>query len=282
MTCQPSAKKSGRAGARHWVGVLVLAGICTPVAFAQTAATSADPTAPPVATDAAPSTPPETPAKPPVVTFKDGQLTIVAENSIFRDVLEAVREKTNADLDIPAEGGNERVFVSLGPGTARHVLDAFLAGSSFNYVMSGSPEDPTVLAKIVLFAKPAADKSGVQDALSRPTRARSPFVRQSVEEQAAQSNDSDSSVADSSIPTPAPTPVVAAAKTDAPAAPADNNVATKPDTVAATETASNNQPVQARTPNIRSMQEVLQDLYDRRRQAMEQQNPPPAQQSQSQ
>src|SRR6185437_1222182 len=57
---------------------------------------------------APPPTPEHGPASPPEVTFRNGQLTIVARNSTLSDVLNQVRSKTGASIDMPAPS-NDRV-----------------------------------------------------------------------------------------------------------------------------------------------------------------------------
>jgi len=102
-------------------------------------------TLPPLPLEQMPSVPPE-------VAYKDGKLSIVAHNSTLGDILHAVHAKTGADLDVPASA-NERVVATLGPGPARDVLATLLNGTRFNYVMLGSPADPSSVQRVVLTAK---------------------------------------------------------------------------------------------------------------------------------
>ncbi len=99
-----------------------------------------------------PPTPEHGPASPPDVTFRNGQLTIVARNSTLSDVLNQVRSKTGASIDMPAPS-NDRVVGQFGPGAPRDVMAQLLNGSHFDYVMVGSPSDPSGLKKVVLTAK---------------------------------------------------------------------------------------------------------------------------------
>ncbi len=99
------------------------------------------------------------PPVPPQVTYQGGQLTIVAPNSTLGDILRAVRKHTFADIDIPANA-SERVVTRLGPGPARVVVAQLLNGSKFNYVLLGSPEDSSVLTRVVLVAKTGPDTPG--------------------------------------------------------------------------------------------------------------------------
>lgn len=96
-----------------------------------------------------PPTPEQMPARPPTVSYQNGQLSIIAPNSTLSDILQAVKTKTGAAIDIPA-GANERVISRFGPGPAREVLAALLNGSHFNYVMIGSDANPTSVAQVIL------------------------------------------------------------------------------------------------------------------------------------
>lgn len=100
-----------------------------------------------------PPTPEHGPASPPEVTFHDGQLTIVARNSTLGDVLNQVRSKTGASIDMPPAPSSDRVVGQFGPGAPRDVMAQLLNGSHFDYVLVGSPSDPSGLKKVVLTAK---------------------------------------------------------------------------------------------------------------------------------
>jgi hypothetical protein len=96
-----------------------------------------------------------TPALLPEVTYRSGQLTIVAANSTLSDILVAVHQLTGADIAIPV--APDRVVVRLGPGSAADVLSALLTGSHFNFVLMSSPTAPHVLKRVVLLAEPKDD-----------------------------------------------------------------------------------------------------------------------------
>ncbi len=87
----------------------------------------------------------------PQVSYENGQLTIVAPNSTLGDILRAVRKQTGAEIEIPT--ASDRVVTHLGPGPARDVVAELLNGSRFNYVLLGSPDDPSALTRVVLVAK---------------------------------------------------------------------------------------------------------------------------------
>jgi hypothetical protein len=94
------------------------------------------------------------PAAPPSVSYERGLLTIVAQNSTLADILVNVRRLTGAAIDIPPNA-TERVVTRLGPAPAREVLASLLNGTSFNYVMIGSPTNPLALSALLLTMRSA-------------------------------------------------------------------------------------------------------------------------------
>ena len=86
----------------------------------------------------------------PVVTYRDGQLTIDAENSTLAAVLALVAEKTGAVIDIPPGSGQERIFEHTGPAPANDVLERLLNGSPFNFIIVSSPQHPNQPAEVLL------------------------------------------------------------------------------------------------------------------------------------
>jgi hypothetical protein len=68
-----------------------------------------------------------------VVSFKDGLLTIVAQDVKLRDILDQVREATGAAVQAPAL--NELVTAHLGPRPPAQVIAALLKGSRASYVI---------------------------------------------------------------------------------------------------------------------------------------------------
>lgn len=105
------------------------------------------------------------PAVPPQVNYQSGNLTIVAENSTLGDILKEVRKRTGASIDVPGNP-TERVATRLGPGAMRDVLTTLLNGTSYNYVMVGSTNDPATLSSVVLTPKPAG--GAIQTAQAQP------------------------------------------------------------------------------------------------------------------
>ena len=107
---------------------------------------------------AAPIPPPtreQMPPQPPRVTFRNGLLSIHADNSTMADVMSAVRRATGASLDLPASAAGERVVSDLGPAAPNDVLVKLLDGSRFDYVILQSPQNPSLVQFILLHEKGA-------------------------------------------------------------------------------------------------------------------------------
>ena len=138
-----------------------------------------------------PPTPEQGPSSPPDVTFQGGQLTIVARNSTMGDVLNAVRRRTGAAVEMPAVS-SERVVGQFGPGAPREVLAQLLNGSHYDYVLLGSPAEPGALKKIVLMARASGPEPNPAPPVNNPGAAGPPGLQtvpqieqdQSSEEQA--------------------------------------------------------------------------------------------------
>jgi hypothetical protein len=97
-------------------------------------------------------TPPEPP--PLVVSFKGGVLTIDANKANLAEVLFAVHQRTGAEIAIPAGAEQEKVFGLLGPASAPEVLSRLLNGSKFNFLIVSSANDPNIMDRVILSAKP--------------------------------------------------------------------------------------------------------------------------------
>ena len=108
------------------------------------------------------------------------------------DVLNAVKQKTGAAVDMPAVS-SERVVGRFGPGAPRDVLAQLLNGSHYDYVLLGSPTDPGDLKKIVLMARAA----GPEQAPGQQANAQQGF-RQNQNLQALPEVDNDQSATDDS------------------------------------------------------------------------------------
>src|SRR5207302_9837391 len=87
---------------------------------------------------------------PPKVTYLDGQLTIIAENSLLSDILSALHAAMGAEIDLPPSASSERIWVRLGPGPARKVVSELLSGTDLNFVIQGSTTDVDGIQSVLL------------------------------------------------------------------------------------------------------------------------------------
>ncbi len=143
-----------------------------------------------------PPTPEEMPAVPPRVSMQNGMLTISADNSTMGDILSAVRKQTGAVLDVPPGLSSERVATRLGPGTPQSVIQQLFIGSKFDYIIVGSPQDPSALQRIIVTPRGAAGATMASNQpVNRPPQAYQP---------PAEATDGTDTVDETPEPEPAP------------------------------------------------------------------------------
>jgi hypothetical protein len=208
--------------------------------------------APAVEVPQAPAPPPtleQQPPVPPQVSYRDGQLTIDAQNATLSQVLRSVQTQTGASVDIPPGAGGERVVATLGPGKPKDILSSLLNGSKFDYVLLGEANNPGAVQKVILLARTNSPASNATQNIARAPQ-------QGIEPP------EDDPQNEPEVESQAPlTP-------GQPGFPGGENLT--PDTV-------NSQPVAGRTP-----EQMLQELQrlQQQQQAMQQQLNPANQQSQ--
>jgi len=233
-----------------------------------------------------PLTPEQRPAAPPIVIYLNGKLSISAKNSTLGDVLRAIANKTGAAIDVP-DNANERVVSQLGPAPARDVMASLLNGSHFNYVMVGSENDPNSVVRVVLTAKSDKGETGTAVASSNPVMMNGrPMVQprtalqaavmqpyqdmlaaQQAQQEAAENQQSIEPTAPANDAIP---PSNSAAAASAPAVGSGDNASVEPPTPEA--------PRAGNGSGDKTPAQVLQDLYETRRQMMEKQQHPQPQQ----
>jgi hypothetical protein len=98
-------------------------------------------------------TPEQMPPQQPQVSYLNGQLLVVADNSTLADILSAISSQTGAVIEVPPGSGGERVAGRIGPGPARDVLAALLNGSQFDYIIVASLPNPTGVEHVILISK---------------------------------------------------------------------------------------------------------------------------------
>jgi hypothetical protein len=111
-----------------------------------------------------PSQPPPTPLraelvapKQPRVSYKGGQLTIIAENSELADVLSLLSLGTGAKIDFPPSAAHERIWAEAGPGPARRVVATLLSEINLDYAIQGSETDPQGIRIVLVSIRTNAD-----------------------------------------------------------------------------------------------------------------------------
>jgi hypothetical protein len=87
-----------------------------------------------------------------VVNYHDGLLTVQATNSTLSSVLSAIRNKTGIEFE-GVEGSSDRVALSLGPAPSGEVLASIFAGSKFDFVAIGRPDDPSIVQRVIVTPK---------------------------------------------------------------------------------------------------------------------------------
>jgi hypothetical protein len=88
----------------------------------------------------------------PVVTYRDGLLSVQAMNSNLSSVVTAIRNKTGIEFE-GAEGISERVALALGPAPEGDVLAAIFAGSRYGFLAIGRADSPNIVQKVILTIK---------------------------------------------------------------------------------------------------------------------------------
>ncbi len=108
-----------------------------------------------------------TPLVPPVITYRDGLLTVQALNSNLGSVVKAIRSKTGIEFE-GAENISETVAISLGPAPAGDVLAAIFTGSKYDFVALGRPDSPSIVQRVILSPKNKAGAPAEAQAQARP------------------------------------------------------------------------------------------------------------------
>ncbi len=112
----------------------------------------------------------------PVVTYRDGLLTVQALNSTLGSVLSAIRNKTGIEFE-GGDSARDLVAISLGPAPEGEVLSAIFSGSSFDFVALGRPDSPGIVQRVIL--RPNSKNGGPSAAANgSPLRQQAPGVVQ--------------------------------------------------------------------------------------------------------
>jgi hypothetical protein len=164
-TCDSSCVRSFRVWAMA-LSLILLVVVCVPAAVSQqlpaterdnsdveNTARSHPLTIPVPKPRTAASDPPEEASSFLQVTFQGDELFIQAKDRALSEILDAVRAKTGASIDVSGQGTSEHMTVKIGPGPARQVLSSLLGWTDFDYVIQGSEADSLGIQSIMLFPK---------------------------------------------------------------------------------------------------------------------------------
>lgn len=88
------------------------------------------------------------------VSYRDGLLGIRANKATLSEVLNAIQQKTGAQVSIAAGAEQEQVVAEIEPAPAAEVLARLLNGSQFNFLILSAPDDPRQLDKVILTVRP--------------------------------------------------------------------------------------------------------------------------------
>lgn len=110
------------------------------------------------------------------MTTDGNQLMIQAKDCPLSQILDAVRAKTGANIDVSGHTG-EHMTVKIGPGPARQVISSLLGWSDFDYVIQGSDGESVAIQSIMLFPKTKSTQSAT-GATSALELNRQPLARQ--------------------------------------------------------------------------------------------------------
>jgi hypothetical protein len=204
-------------------------------------------------------------ARPLQITYEDGKLTIDADNVPLSEILSQVRKVLGADIVIPADVADQRMWVQFGPGPARRILRDLLDTTDLDYVMQASDKDEDGVLSVSLTARSKGLEPGLpaSSTLAAAKRHPQPVVSNPVEysepetQAVSESVVASEPIAPVSSLTPAETRAAAAASLQ-PSRDAAGPVSTAP-----------------LIGSAEQMAQQLQNLYQRRRQLQVQQNQRP-------
>jgi hypothetical protein len=140
------------------------------------------------------------PAVPPVVTYRDGLLSVQALNSSLSSVVTAIRNKTGIEFE-GAEGISERVAIALGPAPEGDVLAAIFAGSKYDFLAIGRADSPSIVQKVILTVKNAPGAGAGTEA-----QAQRPAANQGEEEEIPDEQVNPGEPQDTPVQPPVPQP----------------------------------------------------------------------------
>ncbi len=98
------------------------------------------------------------------VDFRNGQLSVIADDAELGKVLQQIGDKTGASVEVAPEVAGERVMARLGPGPATEIVSTLLSSPRLDFILMGS-EDQNSIKRLIVRRKASFGKEVVQ---SRP------------------------------------------------------------------------------------------------------------------
>ncbi len=86
-----------------------------------------------------------------VVTYRDGELIVEADNVPLNEILLAISRQTGAQIAIPPRAG-ERMSRRIGPAPVEEIVDSLLSGLGINYIIEGWA-GPNVPLRVTLLSE---------------------------------------------------------------------------------------------------------------------------------
>jgi hypothetical protein len=84
------------------------------------------------------------------VEYKNGKLSIWADKATLASVLYEIQKKTGADISIPPSASQEKIVADIAAAPPRDALASLLDGSSFDFILVGSDQNPQALRSVVI------------------------------------------------------------------------------------------------------------------------------------
>ena len=107
------------------------------------------------------------PPSPPRVSYTSGQLTVIANNSALSDIMNAIEHATGVRVE-GTRPDAERVFGQFGPDSPRDVLNSLFSGSKYDFILTGSLDNPGGVQTIILSPHGSAAPTSPVAAASQP------------------------------------------------------------------------------------------------------------------
>lgn len=102
---------------------------------------------------------------PPRIAYTSGKLTVTANNSTLREVLDGIHAAVGTNVDVQGGSLDSRVFGEFGPATPYAVMQQVLRGSGVGYILIAPPTDPGAVQSVIVTAnasQPVVSADGVQ------------------------------------------------------------------------------------------------------------------------